>query len=92
VPSADSEWGEPEWSKQADRQYRFWQQHEPRIADRIDELLDSVIADPFSGIGKPKYLNGYWSRRITQGHRLFYKVAKGGVLIVSCYGHDLGGD
>jgi toxin YoeB len=37
-----------------------------------------VLRDPFIGIGKPeplKYvLAGCWSRRITQEHRLVYRV------------------
>jgi len=81
---------EPEWSRRADRQYRFWQKHEPRVADKIDELVEAIKADPFSGIGKPKYLNGFWSRRITEEHRLAYAVEAGRVFILSCLGHDLG--
>jgi toxin YoeB len=42
-------------------------------------LVEAVLEDPFQGIGKPeplKYqLAGVWSRRITQEHRLVYKVA-----------------
>jgi toxin YoeB len=80
----------PDWSTRAARQYLFWQKHEPRVAGKIDELMDAVELDPFSGIGKPKYLNGYWSRRITEKHRLFYKVIDGKVLVLSCYGHEVG--
>jgi toxin YoeB len=36
------------------------------------------VADPFGGIGKPEPLRhefaGCWSRRITQEHRLVYRV------------------
>jgi toxin YoeB len=53
-------------------------------------LLTAIRTDPFSGKGKPKYLNGYWSRRITKRHRLFYSVAGGMVYILSCFGHMLG--
>jgi toxin YoeB len=42
------------------------------------ELVEAVIADPFAGIGKPEALRfelaGCWSRRITQEHRLVYRV------------------
>lgn len=45
---------------------------------RILSLVEAILADPFQGIGKPaplKYLlAGVWSRRITQEHRLVYKV------------------
>ena len=42
------------------------------------ELVEAVLDDPFVGIGKPEPLrfemSGTWSRRITQEHRLVYKV------------------
>jgi len=47
---------------------------------RILQLVEAVLKDPFAGIGKPeplKYvLAGAWSRRITQEHRLVYKVGE----------------
>jgi len=46
---------------------------------RIKELIKSIQQDPFKGLGKPeplKYdLKGYWSRRITDEHRLVYKIS-----------------
>ena len=49
-----------------------------RAAIRILELIEAVLVDPFAGIGKPEPLRfelaGCWSRRITQEHRLVYKV------------------
>jgi toxin YoeB len=49
-------------------------------AMRILQLVEAVLKDPFTGIGKPeplKYvLAGAWSRRITQEHRLVYKVSE----------------
>ena len=57
---------------------RFWIQTDRRIALRILELVEAVMRDPFSGIGKPEPLKhlgaGMWSRRITQEHRLVYLV------------------
>jgi toxin YoeB len=50
-----------------------------KIALRILDLIEAILRDPFTGIGKPeplKYvLAGCWSRRITQEHRLVYRVA-----------------
>jgi toxin YoeB len=58
---------------------RYWVGTERKTALRILELVESVLRDPFSGIGKPeplKYaLTGAWSRRITQEHRLVYQVS-----------------
>lgn len=46
---------------------------------RVLQLVEDVLRDPFHGIGKPeplKYeLAGAWSRRITQEHRLVYRVS-----------------
>lgn len=50
-----------------------------KIAIRVFELIEAVMRDPFTGIGKPeplKYvLAGCWSRRVTQEHRLVYRVS-----------------
>ena len=59
---------------------RYWVEADRKTALRILELVEAVLRDPFTGIGKPeplKYvLAGCWSRRITQEHRLVYKVSE----------------
>jgi toxin YoeB len=49
-----------------------------KVALRTLELVEAVLSDPFKGIGKPEPLKfelaGCWSRRITQEHRLIYRV------------------
>jgi toxin YoeB len=49
-----------------------------RLALRALELVEAILRDPFTGIGKPeplKYLaQGVWSRRLTQEHRIVYLV------------------
>lgn len=51
-----------------------------RVALRILDLAEAAIRDPFAGIGKPEpsrfVLAGCWSRRITQEHRLVYRVSE----------------
>jgi len=48
------------------------------VALRILGLVEAVLRDPFQGIGRPEplrfYLQGCWSRRISQEHRLVYRV------------------
>ena len=59
---------------------RYWVATDRKVALRALELVESVLHDPFTGIGKPeplKYvLAGCWSRRITQEHRLVYRVSE----------------
>lgn len=56
----------------------WWIKTDRRAAVRTMELVEPVLADPFAGIGKPEplrfVLDGCWSRRITQEHRLVYRV------------------
>jgi toxin YoeB len=58
---------------------RSWVETDRRVALRIFDLMEASLRDPFIGIGKPeplKYmLGGCWSRRITQEHRMVYRVA-----------------
>lgn len=65
---------------QADRDY--WKRTGNKaIMKRISALLADIQKHPFTGIGKPEPLKhdlqGKWSRRITQEHRLIYEVANG---------------
>jgi toxin YoeB len=57
---------------------RYWIETDRKAALRVLDLVASVLADPFGGIGKPEPLRfalaGFWSRRITQVHRLVYRV------------------
>lgn len=58
---------------------RFWVETDRRTALRAFDLIEAIVRDPFSGIGKPeplKYvLAGAWSRRLTQEHRIVYLVS-----------------
>jgi toxin YoeB len=57
---------------------RYWVQVDRKTAMRAFDLIEAVMRDPFTGIGKPeplKYLSsGVWSRRLTQEHRIVYLV------------------
>lgn len=60
---------------------RYWVENDRKIALRALELIENILREPFTGIGKPeplKYLQGgCWSRRLTQEHRLVYRVSHG---------------
>jgi toxin YoeB len=57
---------------------RYWIETDRKIAIRAFELIEGILRDPFTGMGKPeplKYvLAGCWSRRLTQEHRIVYRV------------------
>ncbi len=58
---------------------------------RIDALILDVMRHGDQGIGKPEPLKhdfaGYRSRRITDEHRLVYKIADDEMRIASCRYH-----
>ncbi len=57
---------------------RYWVQTDRKVALRTFDLIEAIVRDPFTGMGKPeplKYLSsGTWSRRLTQEHRIVYLV------------------
>jgi toxin YoeB len=57
--------------------YLFWQQQDRRMVERINKLIAATTRDPFAGVGKPEplkhALSGFWSRRITEEHRMVYR-------------------
>jgi toxin YoeB len=59
---------------------RFWVKTDRNAALRILELVEATLRNPFQGTGKPEALKyvlaGCWSRRITQEHRLVYRVGE----------------
>lgn len=58
---------------------RYWVKTERNTALRVLDLIEAALRDPFQGPGKPEALRhvlaGCWSRRITQEHRLVYRVS-----------------
>lgn len=68
-----------------------WVRVDSRVALRLMALLDDVKRDPFEGKGKPEmlkhHLQGLWSRRISEEHRLVYDVLPDRVLFISARFH-----
>lgn len=66
------------FAPQAWEDYLYWQSVDRAVVKRINRLITEVCPSPYDGIGKPeplKYgLAGAWSRRITNEHRLVYRV------------------
>lgn len=73
-------------------EFAEWAIYDKKVFKKIMTLLRDIKREPYSGLGKPEALkfgkSGYWSRRITQEHRLVYRVIKEEtILIASCKGH-----
>ena len=68
-----------------------WVATDRKVALKILELVDAVRRDPFTGLGKPEPLrhlgSGIWSRRITQEHRLVYRVTSDKILFAQARYH-----
>ncbi|WP_040781082.1 Txe/YoeB family addiction module toxin [Nocardia pneumoniae] len=77
----DSAWSDYEW----------WQSNDRRILRRINKLIEDIKRNGYEGTGKPEALRhglaGYWSRRITQEHRIVYAIDDDAVVIISCRYH-----
>ncbi|SEI74127.1 toxin YoeB [Azotobacter beijerinckii] len=71
--------------------YLHWKEHDAKISEAIDGLIQECTRTPFSGTGKPEALRGsltgFWSRRITREHRLVYMYEDGQLFIISCRYH-----
>lgn len=82
------------WDESAWEDYLWWQTEDRRTLKRINQLIKDIARNGNEGIGKPEALKhgltGYWSRRITDEHRLVYKVVGEEIRIAACryhYGH-----
>jgi toxin YoeB len=79
------------FSEQAWEDYLWWQAHDAKTLERLNTLIKDASRNPFQGIGKPEPLrgdlSGWWSRRITQEHRLVYRPVDGVLQIAQCRYH-----
>ncbi len=79
------------WSDKSWEEYLSWQSTDKKVLKKINSLIKDIKRDPFEGIGKPeplKYeLQGCWSRRVTDEHRLVYEIENDALYIVSCKYH-----
>ena len=73
------------FSDDASDDYLYWQKSDRKIVERINKLIQEVKREPFSGLGKPEplkhALSGFWSRRITDEHRMVYRVEADALLL-----------
>ena len=61
------------------------------MVDRINKLIRETQREPFEGVGKPEALkhalSGFWSRRLTDEHRMVYRVESDDLLIAQLRFH-----
>ena len=66
------------FSDEAWDDYLYWQKQDRKMVERINKLIQEVKREPFCGMGKPEplkhALSGFWSRRITDEHRMVYRI------------------
>ncbi len=71
--------------------YLWFQDYDRKLLKRLNSLIKETLRTPFEGIGKPGPLKadlaGYWSRRITDEHRLIYAATTTEVTIIACRYH-----
>ncbi|GAB3904101.1 type II toxin-antitoxin system mRNA interferase toxin YoeB [Larkinella knui] len=79
------------WDKDAWDDYLYWQQTDKLILRRVNGLIKECLRTPFEGKGKPEplkeNLSGFWSRRITDEHRLVYRADADRLYIIQCRYH-----
>jgi toxin YoeB len=74
------------FSEHAWEDYLYWQKTDRKVVQRVNTLIKDIQRAPFEGPGKPEALkhalSSYWSRRITDEHRIVYKV-EGDTLLIA---------
>ncbi len=79
------------FSENAWEDYLFWQKTDKKTLKRINKLIKDIQRNKYEGLGKPealKYnLSGFWSRRITNEHRIVYKIENNSILIAQLRYH-----
>ena len=71
--------------------YIYWQAEDKKILKKVNNLIKDIERQGNTGLGKPEPLKnelaGFWSRRITDEHRLIYSLDENNIYIVSCRKH-----
>lgn len=78
------------FTKLAWEQYESWSDDRKTLR-RINRLITEAARDPAVGAGKPEALShnlaGHWSRRITDEHRLVYRIQGEDLVIIQVRYH-----
>lgn len=79
------------WDDFAWEDYLYWQKQDKKTLRRVNQLLQDIDRNGYSGIGKPEplkgNLQGYWSRRIDDTNRIVYRIIDDRIEILQCRSH-----
>ncbi len=79
------------FSENAWEEYLFWQKTDKKTLKQINKLIKDIQRNKYEGLGKPEALkhnlSGFWSRRITNEHRIVYKIENDSILIAQLRYH-----
>jgi toxin YoeB len=85
---------EVDFTKEALKDLKYFKKRNDRtIQNRITQLIQAILENPYKGIGNPevlKYgLTGFYSRRIDSEHRLVYEIneKREQIIIISLRNH-----
>jgi len=71
--------------------YLFWDGTDKAVMRRLNRSLEETLRTPFEGLGKPEQLRhqlaGCWSRRLTEEHRLVYRITADAVMVLMARYH-----
>jgi toxin YoeB len=76
------------FSKKFRRAFDHFKNKDSKKAQKISQLIDSILEHPQTGIGKVEHLeDNIWSRRIDKKNRLVYVISGDTIFFKSCQGH-----
>ena len=91
IPTKNLERREAIFQPEFREDLRYWVKSNRKVALRAFDLIEAIMRDPFTGIGKPEplkfILSGSWSRRLTQEHRIVYTVGDDRIDFLQCRYH-----
>ncbi len=74
-------------------EYLQWIEKDKKVFKKINQLIKSIDRNGYKCMGKPEPLvgnyKGWWSVRITQKHRLVFKIESDKIVILQCGNHYL---
>ena len=91
IPTKNLERREAIFQPEFREDLKYWVKTNRKVALRAFDLIEAIMRDPFTGIGKPEplkfILSGAWSRRLTQEHRIVYTVGDDRIDFLQCRYH-----